>query len=263
MVWNKGLPLGTTPIKNSDQMIRDNNDAIETGLVPFVKLRLAQQAGDPSTISDTVQIYSKIENSFTRFFCKEANGSVIQITEGGAFPLSEISFTPTTSANKGFLYTKEISSKTELFWKDEVGNVLQITTLGILNLDIASKSDMETGTSITKVVTPGRAQYHPSAAKAWCFWDFPAGTPTARASYNVSSITDNGLGDVDIVFDVNMSSADYCVATCTIQGVVTGTRTLTGKNSAGWATTEWNGITEEQGVGKDTDSQSAVFFGGQ
>ena len=29
----------------------------------------------------------------------------------------------------------------------------------------ASQSDMEAGTDVTKMVTPGRAQYHPSAAK--------------------------------------------------------------------------------------------------
>ncbi len=75
-------------------------------------------------------------------------------------------------------------------------------------LDAASQSTMETGSSTTNFVTPGRQQYHPSAAKFWVKHD--DGT-TIAASYNVTSITDNGTGDHTVNFLTAFSSADYCV----------------------------------------------------
>ena len=211
MVWNKGLPLGTTPIKNSDQMIRDNWDAIEDGLVPYAKLRLDEQAGDPANITDTVQLYSKQVDSVTRFFCEEEDGTVIQITEGGALPLSEISADPTNAANKGFLYTKVVATKTELFWEDEDGNVLQITSGGTFNA--ASKAEMETGTDLVKVVTAGRVKSSEGVAKFSVLFDGTGavGAITPDSSYNIASVTKNGTADYTIVFTTAFSSEDYYI----------------------------------------------------
>ena len=40
-------------------------------------------------------------------------------------------------------------------------------------------------------------------------WDYSGGTPTIGASYNVSSLTDNGAGNVDVNWATDMSVADY------------------------------------------------------
>lgn len=75
----------------------------------------------------------------------------------------------------------------------------------------ATQAQQETATSTTTYVSPGRQQYHPSAAKAW-------GTASGNgasllASYNVSSITDNGTGDIIFTYTTNFSSANYSVVT--------------------------------------------------
>lgn len=75
---------------------------------------------------------------------------------------------------------------------------------------VATQSDMETGTSTTAVVTPGRAQYHASAAKGWVLINASSGTPTAGASYNVTSLTDNGTGDYTINWATDFSSSSFC-----------------------------------------------------
>ena len=72
----------------------------------------------------------------------------------------------------------------------------------------AVQADQETATSITKAVTPGTQQYHPSAAKAWVGFD-GTGTVAIKSSYNVSSITDNGVGDWTVNFVVPFSTAFY------------------------------------------------------
>jgi hypothetical protein len=47
-------------------------------------------------------------------------------------------------------------------------------------------------------------------ARAWVNFD-GTGTVSIRASYNVSSITDNGTGDYTVNFTTAMPDANYCV----------------------------------------------------
>lgn len=77
---------------------------------------------------------------------------------------------------------------------------------------VATQAEMEAASSTTAVVTPGRAKYHPGMAKAWVTFDGTSGSIGAgSAAYNVSSITDNGLGDYTVNFTTAFSSANYAV----------------------------------------------------
>lgn len=81
---------------------------------------------------------------------------------------------------------------------------------------VAAQSDQETGTSVTTVVTPGRQQYHNSAAKAWARCTESAGTYTLAASYNIAGGTcgKDGTGELTPTFTTAFSSTAYvCVAT--------------------------------------------------
>ena len=75
---------------------------------------------------------------------------------------------------------------------------------------IADQTDQETGTSLIKMVVPGVQQYHPSAAKMWCY--FTTITSTAiNAAYNVNSLTDGGTGVTTVTIETDFSSANYAV----------------------------------------------------
>lgn len=76
---------------------------------------------------------------------------------------------------------------------------------------VATQANQETGTSNTVFVSPGVQQYHTSAAKAWVVFR-GTGTVAALASYNVSSITDNGDGDYTVNFTTAFSSANFACA---------------------------------------------------
>jgi hypothetical protein len=65
---------------------------------------------------------------------------------------------------------------------------------------------METGTAVDAIVSPGRQHFHPSAAKGWVKADTAAG---ASASYNVSSVTDVGVGDALVYWGTDFSSVHY------------------------------------------------------
>lgn len=71
---------------------------------------------------------------------------------------------------------------------------------------MATQADQETASSVVLAVSPGRQQYHPSAAKAWIFWTIAG---AIEASYGISSLTDNGVGDFTLVFSVTFTSAAY------------------------------------------------------
>ncbi len=70
------------------------------------------------------------------------------------------------------------------------------------SVSAATQAELETGSSTTVYTSPGRQQYHPSAAKAWCLFN-GTGTPAVTAAYNVTSITDGGTG----IFTVNLTTA--------------------------------------------------------
>ena len=90
-------------------------------------------------------------------------------------------------------------------WLSEVATG---TTYGTVT--IATQADQEASTSFIAAVTPARQQYHPSACKAWIVFD-GTGTVSAKAVYNISSLSDNGVGDYTVSFIVPFSSGFYAV----------------------------------------------------
>ncbi len=89
-----------------------------------------------------------------------------------------------------------------LTWPDAAGTIALTSSVPAA----ATQADQETATSTTTYVSPGRQQYHPSAAKAWARYD--TGT-TIDASYNVSSITDGGSGFSTVNWTTAFSSTSY------------------------------------------------------
>jgi adenosyl cobinamide kinase/adenosyl cobinamide phosphate guanylyltransferase len=80
-------------------------------------------------------------------------------------------------------------------------------------IELATQAEQETGTDVTRAVTPGRQQYHPSAAKAWVTFVGSSANPiTPDAGYNIDgTITKHATGDYTITFSTDFSSANYVV----------------------------------------------------
>ena len=57
--------------------------------------------------------------------------------------------------------------------------------------------------------------------RAWVRFDSSSGTPTIQASGNVSSITDNAVGDYTIVFSSAMPDANYAICGVTKEATTT------------------------------------------
>lgn len=72
----------------------------------------------------------------------------------------------------------------------------------------ATQAQMEAATSTANYVPPLRQQFHPSAAKMWLRCN-EAGS--IAVSYNVTSITDVGVGNVTVTIATDFSSGSYVV----------------------------------------------------
>lgn len=86
----------------------------------------------------------------------------------------------------------------------------QINALGTAPI-AASNAEMEAASSTTVYVTPGRQQKHPSSPKVWAVYSSET-VATLFASFNVTSITDNGVGDITTTFTVPFSSTLYSIS---------------------------------------------------
>jgi len=78
------------------------------------------------------------------------------------------------------------------------------------SVEKATQAEVEAETA-DKYPDAALLKYHPGIAKFWVFCTVSGGTPTATASYNVSSITDDGVGLFQVNFTTAFSSADYAV----------------------------------------------------
>ena len=89
---------------------------------------------------------------------------------------------------------------------------------------VATQAQQETGTATNVLVTPGRQQYHPSAAKAWVKANTTGGSALA---YNVASVTDTAVGRCVVNLTTAFSSAEWAAtATAMLSTSLTTTTTL-------------------------------------
>jgi len=83
---------------------------------------------------------------------------------------------------------------------------------------IATQAEMEAGTSLTVVVTPGRQHFHKSALKGWGLFTVAGAT---TAGYNVDAPTDNGTGDITVNWTTDFSGANVYEAQVTVEMTAT------------------------------------------
>lgn len=78
------------------------------------------------------------------------------------------------------------------------------TVAGVL--EIATQAEMEAASDTTRAVSPGRQHFHPSAAKFWVRANVDG---TIDTSYNVTSVTDDGTGEITVNLTSAYSASTY------------------------------------------------------
>jgi hypothetical protein len=199
-------------------IVQDGND-IEEGIGTI--------ADSVATLQRTTVTASKVGGSAGTSKLNLSGTAVVSLTASGAdilVPsnnLSDVTDAATALANLG-----GVSSATTISGSGLVSGGGDLSADRTVTVTAASKSDQQTGTSSTVAVTPAHQQDHASAAKAWCL-DNGAATPVASASYNISSLTDNGVGDTTFNFTTAMASANYSAVASMQSGLSFSTQAAT------------------------------------
>ena len=110
--------------------------------------------------------------------------------------------------------TINASTTTGLVQSADTSGIIELQNNGTTKLTVNSSgatiptaivTTLSDGTNSTSATNPIRG-----SAKAWVNFD-GTGTPAIRASYNVSSITDNGTGDYTVNFTNALTNANYSI----------------------------------------------------
>lgn len=188
-------------------------DTGSTGITPGDTLTIAGGTEITTAMSgDTLTINSDFTPSSTDTLTNktfDANGT------GNS--LSNVDVADLAAGTDGELITWDASGNPTTVAVGTSGHVLTSNGTGAAptfqaggGFTAATQAEQETATSTTVGVTPGRQQYHPSAAKCWVTFN-GTGTISEYRSYNVTSLVDNATGDYTVNIATDMSDANYAV----------------------------------------------------
>lgn len=148
---------------------------------------------------------------------------------------------------------------------DDSNNFKKVTAQSIADLgtgiSAATQAEQETGTATNVYVSPGRQQYHQSAAKCWATVQ-GTGTAAISESFNTAGITDNGTGDYTITIDTDFSTATYCVVTSTVNAAGSQNNQTQGVNTKAVGSVRID-VRNQAGTAVDEDTVHFVCFGDQ
>ena len=230
--WNEAAPAGGDDASNGDNEIRDGKFAIRERLavdhyfyddesghsdVGYHKQVTMPAQSTPTTISGALRLYAKSVSSVEELHLLDDAGNERQWSKDG---LINAAILKIASEARGDILYKGAT----LWQRLAVGTNGQVLksdgtdpVWGDLGFQTAaSQVEMEAANLLTVPVTPGRLQYHPGVAKAWCIFDGSnAGTFSPAAGHNVASITKTGTGLYTVTFTTAFSSANYSLTgTC-------------------------------------------------
>ena len=141
------------------------------------------------------------------------------------------------------------------------GGALGTPTSGDITNLAATQAQMEAVASLAVAVTPGRQQFHVGHPKAWVRFD-GTGTPAITATYQGSSITDNGTGDYTVNVGVTFSAASAVCALWTAGNASASDFFTTCPFNANFGTSSVRGAVFTGGRAlADVSNINVVFFG--
>lgn len=126
----------------------------------------------------------------------------------------------------------------------------------------ATQAEQVTAASLINPVTPGRQQFHYSAAKMWGVVTVSGGVPTLQLGYNLTSITDTASGRLTVTIATDFSSANWCTLATTENPTTGGRMAQISDTTRTAGTIELSSIADS-GALQDPVSWSFAGFGAQ
>ena len=131
-----------------------------------------------------------------------------------------------------------------------------------MSANAAAQANQKTGSSVIKFVSPGVQQFHKSSSKCWGFTT-GSGTPVLNAqNYNITSITNSGVGILTITIATDFSSTSWVGVAVTGDSVSTGQKVV-GIRSKAAGTVILDAINTSASVTDPEIGYDFIFFGDQ
>lgn len=128
------------------------------------------------------------------------------LTLGPGLAISGTTLSPDTATTSRPGQVSELATDAET---QALADTSRVVTPSNLAAMVATQADQETATSNARFVSPGRQHNHPGHPKCWAWVTQSGGTPTLSTSYNITSITDTGSGQLTITIATDFSSANW------------------------------------------------------
>jgi len=139
------------------------------------------------------------------------SGTVITSASGTAATATNLA-----GGSNGTIPYQSAAGTTQMLAVGTAGQLLQTNGAGAptwttiaSGLSAATQAQMEAASSNTVAATPLNTNWHPGVAKAWINGSV---TGTINSSWNIASITDDGVGECTIFIATDFSSVNYVVA---------------------------------------------------
>ena len=201
-----------------------------------------------------------IVNSSTNGYIIKNRGRARGAITSSDFTMSTARLLGRTTAATGAVEEISVAASLTLSAGSLSGTAASDTQAGVI--EFAIQSEMETGTSTTLAVTPGRQQYHPGHPKSWVNFN-GTGTLAIRSSHGITSVTDNGTG----LYTANQSTAFSANSAFTVTALVgaqgVANRLIRGPESTPSTTAFQVQCIDLGGTATDTEWVMLSFFGDQ
>lgn len=181
----------------------DSNNAKKItiqGILDLLGDTSSYSAETTAAVDDLLRIYDTTEGAdnsmtFANFF------KVINALTADASPDSAADYVVTYDASA-------TAAKKVLLQNLAGSSAATTTTAGIVEL--ATAAEVQTGSDTGRVPSVSVLGSHRSACKFWIDVSQSGGTPSNSNSYNVTSITDTGTGDLRVTIATDFSTANWC-----------------------------------------------------
>jgi len=166
--------------------------------------------------------------------------------------------TPDNAADYVMTWDNSASAVKKVLISNLATSLPQASTSAAGIIEIATASEVQTGTDSARAVVPARMRDHQGVGKGWCKFE-QVGTISVMDSYNVTSITDSGVGATTVTWDTNFGNADYAAVATVDAGGTSGYATIDqGTVAAGSCVVE---VFDAGGAALDSAGVSVVGFG--
>lgn len=197
---SNNTPAGTESIRSGDDQIRQ----MKADIASYTRVGADLASASTLNLDSVDSLELAVTGTTTVTAVTLTEGHVRTVRATGVFQI-------TASASL------IVNGSTSINYTTTAGDLLKFVGYGssvvrvwVIGAGPASQSEQESATATSKYVSPAVQQFHPSAAKGWAKFDSDGNN---LASYNVTSITDNGTGDFRVTWNVDFSSNQYCAVT--------------------------------------------------